>query len=107
MSKNSRLVYSTDQGKIKPEQSKSKRPPIDGFIRIQRETKGRKGAGVILISGLDMSDKDLKAMSIKLKQICSSGGTLKDGVIEIQGDHRDAIKNHLEKQGLKTKLIGG
>jgi len=107
MSKNSRLVYSTDQGKIKQEEKKSQKPPIDGFIRIQKETKGRKGAGVVLVSGFDLSDKDLKAMSKKLKQICSSGGTLKEGVIEIQGDHRSTIKNHLEKQGLKTKLVGG
>lgn len=108
MNKNSKLVYSTDQGRIKPEtQTQIPRPPSDGFIRIQRETKGRKGAGVMIISGFDLGEKDFKSMAKKLKKLCGSGGTVKDGIIEIQGDHRTIIKEYLEKNNFKVKLVGG
>lgn len=107
MPKNSRLVFSTDQGRIRDEKTPQSTPKTDGIIRISRETKGRKGSGVVLISGFDLDDKELKALSKKLKQACGSGGTLKDRVIEIQGDHRQTLKETLEKQGFKVKLVGG
>jgi translation initiation factor 1 len=65
---------------------------------ISRETKGRKGKGVTLISGLALAETDLKALAKQLKTLCGSGGAIKAGVIEIQGDHRDAIKQLLKKQ---------
>ncbi len=107
--KKSTLVYSTDQGRIKPEKDASDQQPLkeDGIIRIQRETKGRKGKGVTLITGLPLSNDNLKTLAKKLKQICGSGGSVKDGVIEIQGDHRPALKEHLESLNYKVKLAGG
>ena len=102
------LVYSTDKGKIKPEQTEPPRSvSSDGVVRIHRETKGRKGAGVTLVDGLAMNAAELKVLAKKLKQKCSSGGAIKDGLIEIQGDHREAVKALLEKDGFKVKLAGG
>ncbi|WP_394145028.1 stress response translation initiation inhibitor YciH [Vibrio atypicus] len=101
------LVYSTDVGRIKPEEEKKQRPKGDGIVRIQRETKGRKGKGVSVVSGLDLDDAPLKLMAAELKKICGCGGSVKDGNIEVQGDVRDKIKAHLEKKGFTVKLAGG
>jgi translation initiation factor 1 len=79
----------------------------DGIVRIRRETKGRKGKGVTTLSGFSMSESELKVLAKQLKQKCSTGGTVKDGMIEIQGDHREILKVELEKRGLITKLAGG
>jgi len=106
MNKNSRLVYSTEQGRIKPTEKSSSAPAGDGIVRIQRETKGRKGKGVMLITGLQLAPAELKALAKRLKQLCGTGGSIKDGVIEIQGDQRELIKTELEKQGHKVKLAG-
>ena len=76
-------------------------------MRIHRETKGRKGKGVMLITGLDLPDTELKAVTKRLKKLCGTGGAIKDGVIEIQGDARDKIKAELEKQGHTVKIAGG
>ena len=104
--KNSRLVYSTDSGRItEPEVSKIAQG--DGIVRIRRETKGRKGKGVTTLSGFSMSESELKVLAKQLKQKCSTGGTVKDGMIEIQGDHREILKVELEKHGLTAKLAGG
>ncbi len=104
---NSRLVYSTDGGMIKesaPAQHASPFP-ADGVVRIRRETKGRKGAGVISIHGVPADQQ--KALATLLKKKCGTGGGLKEGVIEIQGDKRDLIKAELEKAGFQVKLVGG
>ena len=105
--KESRLVYSTDSGRIKP--SETPTPPVatDGVIRIRRETKGRNGKGVTTVSGFSLSDDALKTLAKQLKQKCSTGGTVKDGTIEIQGDHREKLKAELEKLGYQVKLAGG
>ena len=79
----------------------------DGIVRISRQTKGRKGKGVTLITGLDLDDAQLKIEAAHLKKICGCGGAVKEGVIEIQGDKRDIIKNELEKKGHKVKFSGG
>jgi translation initiation factor 1 len=79
----------------------------DGVIRIGRETKGRKGSGVTLISGLQLPDKEMQQLAKQLKTLCGSGGTIKQGVIEIQGDHRQLIKQHLQQQYSRVKLAGG
>ena len=106
---NSRLVYSTATGRIKedktPQSNAIKKG--DGIIRIRRETKGRKGKGVSIIDGLLQNDDQLKKTAKKLKQLCGTGGAVKNGVIEIQGDHRDTLKVELEKQGFTVKLAGG
>ncbi|CAH6909021.1 putative translation factor [Vibrio chagasii] len=101
------LVYSTETGRIKPEEEKVQRPKGDGIVRIQKETKGRKGKGVSVVTGLDLDDAPLKIMAAELKKVCGCGGSVKDGNIEIQGDARDKIKAHLEKKGYKVKFAGG
>ena len=115
LSKN-RVVYSTDQGRICPGCGnpvkqctcrKQTSPSGDGNVRVSRETKGRKGKGVTLIKGLDMDAVTLALMSKKLKAMCGSGGTVKKGVIEIQGDHIERILDYLKKQGVKAKRAGG
>lgn len=107
MSKNSRLVYSTDQGRVKEEKEAASAPEGDGIVRIMRETKGRKGKGVTLVTGLQMEAAELKKLAKRLKQLCGTGGSVKDFVIEIQGDQREVIKAELEKQGHTVKLAGG
>jgi len=101
------LVYSTDQGRIKQSKSNATITASDGFARVRRETKGRKGKGVITITGLGLDSSALKALAKKLKKICGTGGTVVDEIIEIQGDKRDVIKTTLEKEGFKVKFIGG
>lgn len=100
------LVYSTDKGKITPEK-KEYITPNDGFAKVRRETKGRKGKGVIVISGLGLNAKALKTLASKLKKSCGTGGSVVEQTIEIQGDKRDVIKSILEKEGFKVKFIGG
>ncbi len=114
---NSSRVYNTDQGRICPQCDEiSHHGPCetlqsisqgDGFIRLRRETKGRKGAGVTLIDGLPLGGAELKTLAKYLKQRCSSGGAIKDGIVEIQGDHRTLIKSLLEQKGYRVKLAGG
>ncbi|MDC5704907.1 stress response translation initiation inhibitor YciH [Vibrio europaeus] len=101
------LVYSTDVGRIKPEEERPQREKGDGTVRIQRQTKGRKGKGVSIVTGLDLDDAPLKLLAAKLKKVCGCGGSVKDGTIEIQGDARDKIKAHLEKKGHTVKFAGG
>ena len=104
--KESRLVYSTDVGRVH-EREQPQVTLTDGIVRIRRETKGRKGKGVTTVSGIDLPELDLKALAKQLKQKCSTGGTIKSGVIEVQGDHRDLLKKELEKRGHNVKLAGG
>jgi translation initiation factor 1 len=117
---NSRLVYSTETGRIcsqcghpktacrckKKKISVSGQKP-DGIIRIQREKKGRKGKTVNIISGFTSNDAELKKLASQLKNRCGCGGSAKDGVIIIQGDHRDTLLAELKKQGFTVKLAGG
>lgn len=115
----SRVVYSTDKGRHCPDCQQPKSqcecrslrqaliPAGDGIVRLQRESKGRKGKGVTLITGVALADAQLKALAKELKQRCSTGGSIKDGVIEIQGDHRDLLSKVLQSKGYKVKLSGG
>jgi len=79
----------------------------DGVVRIMRQTKGRKGKGVCLITGLALQDADLEKLAKQLKQRCGAGGTVKERVIEIQGDHRETLLEELTKLGYTVKLAGG
>jgi translation initiation factor 1 len=117
MMKSSRLVYSTATGKScgvceKPVAScscstaKTAQVYADGILRIRRETKGRKGKGVTLVDGLPLSAPEMDALARQLKNKCGSGGTVKDGMIEIQGDHRTTVQEFLQQAGFKTKLAG-
>jgi translation initiation factor 1 len=119
MMRNSRLVYSDEQGKNCPkcrkplnkckcaEKTRTPAPKSDGIVRISRSTAGRKGSGVSVITGVPLQGKELKELAKKLKQKCGSGGTVKDGVIEIQGDHRDMLVVELQKYGWTVKKAGG
>ena len=100
------LVYSTGSGRIKASK-KTQITASDGFAKVRRETKGRKGKGVMVISGLGLPTAELKKLASKLKKICGCGGSVVAETIEIQGDKRDIIKTELEKQGFKVKFIGG
>lgn len=101
------LVYSTQTGRIPQQKEEKVREKGDGIVRIARQTKGRKGKGVCLVTGIDGTDAELKLVAAELKKVCGCGGALKDGVIEIQGDNREKIKAHLEKKGHTVKLAGG
>lgn len=101
------LVYSTEIGRIKPEVVKTTRPKGDGIVRIQRQTSGRKGKGVCVITGLDLTDKALMSLASELKRRSGCGGSVKDGIIEIQGDNRDQLKQMLEQKGFTVKFAGG
>ena len=82
-------------------------PPEQQVAHIRREKKGRRGKTVTVVSDLQLSPEDMKALSKRLKQACGSGGTVKDGNIEIQGDHRDKVAGELSALGYKTKFTGG
>lgn len=111
------LVYSTDQGRHCPQCNRPKTecickqtsvaPKGDGVVRIQRQINGRGGKTVTVVSGLIMDETSLKTLAKDLKQRCGSGGAIKDGVIEIQGDHRETLRAELQQRGLTVKLSGG
>ena len=118
---NSQLVYSTESGKIyplcqKPVSActcKKKKPrsqtniKTDGIIRVQREVKGRKGKTVTAVSGFQINADELKNLATQLKRRCGTGGSVKDGVIIIQGDHRDTLITELKNREFKAKISGG
>ena len=80
---------------------------VDGFVRLGRETKGRKGGGVTVVTGLPLAAAELDALASRLKKLCGVGGTVRDGVIEIQGEQRARLQPELEKLGYKVKIAGG
>ena len=109
------LVYSTDAGRICPvcrqpvaqcQCGKKTAPVGDGIVRVARETKGRKGKGVTLVKGLALDEEGLTALAKQLKAACGSGGTVKDWVIEIQGDHIERVMEFLQKAGHRVKRAG-
>jgi len=115
MNNNSRLVYSTDtdstpnsKKELKKSGSEGKiQATTDNIVRVSRQTKGRKGSGVAIITGIPLPATELKKLAKALKQRCGSGGTVRKGVIEIQGDHRDTLMSELKKKGWQVKLAGG
>jgi len=107
MTKNSKLVYSTESGRIREQKPTTTLPETDGIIRIRRETSGRKGKGVTTMTGFALADTDLKNLVKALKQLCGTGGTVKNGVAEIQGDHREKLRDYLQSQGYTVKFAGG
>lgn len=116
--RDSRLVYSSSTGGDCPRcghplrgcrcsEPPSARPAGDGVVRVSRETKGRKGKGVTLVTGLALDAAALAELASRLKKRCGSGGAAKDGVIEIQGDHRESLIAYLIGQGYRAKIAGG
>ena len=111
------LVYSTDSGRMCPACRQpvadcgcgkpASAPAGDGIVRVSRETKGRAGKGVTLVKGLALDAAALAQTAKQLKAACGSGGTVKGGVIEVQGEHCERVIDHLTKQGWKVKRAGG
>ena len=111
------LVYSTGVGRRCPQclravsecvcRGKSKPAHGGGAVRVSRETKGRAGKGVSIISGLPLNEDQLAQLAAQLKKRCGAGGAVKDGTIEIQGDHRDVLVTELTKLGFQAKKAGG
>ncbi len=115
---NGGLVYSTEAGRMCPvcrapiavcrcRQNSAASPPSDGVVRLFFETKGRGGKGVTVVRGLGLDEAALAAVGKKLKTACGVGGTVKDGAIELQGDHRDRVMVLLKEQGRNVKKAGG
>jgi translation initiation factor 1 len=123
-----RLVYSSEHGRVCPScgrsetrcncRGKGARARIkardeeaaakasDGTVRVGRSTKGRRGKIVSTVTGVPVDASELQDLAAELKRRCGTGGALKDGVIEIQGDHRDTLVEELEKRGFKVKRAG-
>ena len=112
-----KTVYTTEQGRVCPgcglpvDRCECRaRKAVDrggGRVRVSRETKGRKGKGVTVITGLPLNEDGLLQLARELKQRCGTGGTVKNNVIEIQGDHRDLLVDELAKRGYEPKRSGG
>ena len=112
-------VYSTEHGRMCPacsrpiaqcicrENAAQRVAAGDGIVRVSHETKGRKGKGVTLVTGLPLNQNKLRHLAKELKRKCGAGGTVKDAVIEVQGDHRDILVDELQKQGYTVKRAGG
>jgi translation initiation factor 1 len=111
------LVYSTESGRMCPGcrqpvgrcacSTKASRPVSDGIVRVSRETGGRAGKAVTVIKGLPLDAASLAQLATQLKTFCGTGGTAKDGVVELQGDHRDKVIQHLVSAGWVVKRAGG
>jgi len=101
------IVYSTEKGRIRPEKKKLTALKGDGIVRVGRETKGRKGKGMTVVTGVPLHPDGLRNLAKQLKQKCGTGGTIKDGKIEIQGDHRDLLVAELQAMGYAVKRSGG
>jgi translation initiation factor 1 len=111
------LVYSTEGGRMCPacrqpiaqcrcealRQQQRREQQGDGVARVSRETKGRGGKAVTVVKGLALGDDELSALGKRLKAACGSGGTVKDGVIEVQGDHVEKVMEGLRKEGFGVK----
>jgi translation initiation factor 1 len=110
------LVYSTELGRVCPEcrravadcTCKAKAAPLgDGNVRVMLQTKGRGGKAVTLVKGLALDAVELAALGKQIRSACGSGGTVKDGVLEVQGDHCDLVMAELTKRGHSPKRAGG
>jgi translation initiation factor 1 len=110
------LVYSTEVGRTCPEcrqalancVCKAKRAPVgDGVVKVSRQTKGRGGKSVTLVTGVALDSDALALLGKQLRTACGCGGTVKDGVIEVQGDHCEKVMEALKKQGYSPKRVGG
>jgi len=116
-SSNSRLVYSTDKGRVPPQNHRQEAgsvggnhqptTPGDGVVRLQLQKKGRGGKAVTVISGLPLPADQLKATAKNLKKRCGVGGAVKGNEIEIQGDQRNTLQEALAAEGYTVKLSGG
>jgi translation initiation factor 1 len=112
MSKNdNRTVWSSEHGDLRKKKEDpagpASLPPRQQTVYLHRESGGRGGKAVTLVKNLALSAEDLKSLAKKLKQECGTGGTIKDGVIEMQGEQRQRVAAVLQKLGYKVKIAGG
>lgn len=109
MKRDTRIVYSTLDGDLRraPDPGLRERRADGDRVKVRREVAGRRGKAVTTVSGVPVDDAGLKQLAGKLKKRCGVGGSVKDGVIEIQGDHRDVVVQILEAEGYKPVLAGG
>jgi translation initiation factor 1 len=109
MKRDARIVYSTLDGDLrkKPDLALRERRADGDRVKVRREVAGRRGRAVTTISGVPVDDAALRTLAGKLKKRCGVGGSVKDGVIEIQGDHREVVLRVLEAEGYKPVLAGG
>jgi translation initiation factor 1 len=109
--KENRTVWSSESGDLRNQGKKSASvkslPPHQQTAYLHHESKGRGGSVVTLVKNLVLSELDMKTLAKKLKTVCGSGGTVKNGMIEIQGEHREKIALTLKKMGYKVKIAGG
>ena len=107
----SRTVWSSEEGDLRKKKENSPSavslPQHQQTAYLHRDSKGRAGKGVILIKNLVLSEEDMSALAKKIKQACGTGGTVKVGMIEIQGGNRDRVAEVLLKLGYKVKMAGG
>jgi translation initiation factor 1 len=108
---NNPTVWSSEQGDLRKKQGRTHNvkslPPHEQTVYLHRDSKGRGGKAVTLIKQLVLSEEDLKDLATKLKQIRGTGGAVKEGIVEIQGEHREKIAETLKKIGYKVKIAGG
>jgi translation initiation factor 1 len=108
---NSRTVWSSADGDLRKREENARKvkslPPGEQTAYLHRDSKSRGGKVVTIIRKLILSEEDMKELAKRLKQICGTGGTVKDGEIEIQGEHRERIAEELKKLGYKVKIAGG
>jgi translation initiation factor 1 len=113
-----RIVYSTGVGERCPnclravaecvcKRGTPGKTSNDGTVRVSRETQGRKGKGVSVVTGLGLAPEQLEALATELKKCCGSGGSVHEGRIEIQGEHRDRLVQELQRRGWNVKRVGG
>jgi translation initiation factor 1 len=105
-----RVVYSTTDGdlrKARPEDKRRAAAAQGGRVKVRREVAGRRGKAVTTVSGVPLDDAGLRELAGRLKKRCGVGGSAKDGVIELQGDHRDAVVGVLRAEGYDVVLAGG
>lgn len=117
-----RTVYSSEHGRLCPHcgapsgrcrcgkrgaQKADARPQGDGIVRVSRTRRGRKGKTVTLVTGVPVSESELRDLASELKKRCGTGGAVKDAVIEIQGDQRETLVSALQDRGFQVKVSGG
>ncbi len=114
-----RVVYSSDRGRVCPacaqptsrcrcaRNTTRETPRPEGGVRVGRASKGRKGKPVTTVCGLPLDRREIAELASELKRLCGSGGTVREGTIEIQGEHRDTLMEELAKRGFQAKRSGG
>lgn len=106
--RNANVVWSSDGGDLRHRQPAAPARPADGSrVKVRRETAGRRGKTATTVSGVPLDEAGLKELAGKLKKRCGVGGSVKDGIIEIQGDHRDTVVKLLQDAGYDVVLAGG